>query len=121
MRHFGSLSVGIQMCFFGIADKVIGMRHSFLGYRRNGIRSDRGASFFYCNDRETKLFGTVGISIAAALFHNIGQLIALFLMSGSCSFVYYLSVLGISSVIMGTITGIISGVIIERMGHIGKA
>lgn len=67
---------------------------------------------------KTKLLGTVGISIAGALFHNIGQLIALFLMSGSFSFVYYLSVLGISSVITGTITGGISVIIIERIGHI---
>ena len=67
---------------------------------------------------KTRLLGTVGISIAGALFHNIGQLIALFLLSGSFSFIYYLSVLGIAAVITGTITGIISIIIIERIGHI---
>lgn len=67
---------------------------------------------------KTRLLGTVGISIAGALFHNIGQLIALFLLSGSFSFIYYLSVLGITAVITGTITGIISIIIIERIGHI---
>ena len=69
---------------------------------------------------KAKILGTVGISIAGALFHNIGQLLALFLMSGSFSFIYYLSVLGISSVITGTITGVISDIIIERTGHINK-
>ena len=65
-----------------------------------------------------ELLGVVGVSVAGAVFHNIGQLIALFVMSGSFSFVYYLSVLGIAAVITGAITGTISTVIIGRIAHL---
>ena len=67
-----------------------------------------------------ELLGVVGVSVAGAVFHNIGQLIALFIMSGSFSFIYYLSVLGIAAVITGTVTGIISTVILGRIGRFYK-
>ncbi len=70
--------------------------------------------------KKTGLLGVVGVSIAGAVFHNLGQLMALFFMSGSFSFIYYLSVLGIAAVITGTITGIISTVIMDRIGHFRK-
>ena len=68
--------------------------------------------------KKSDLLGVVGVSVAGAVFHNLGQLIALFIMSGSYSFVYYLSVLGIAAVITGTVTGIISTVIMDRIGRI---
>ena len=67
--------------------------------------------------KKYELLGVVGVSVAGAVFHNLGQLIALFIMSGSFSFVYYLSVLGIAAVITGTVTGIISVVILDRIGR----
>ena len=99
-----SLVCGIL--FWGIGGMVYGVTGALLSFIIMAI--------LY----KTEFLGTVGISIAGALFHNIGQLVALFLMSGSFSFVYYLSVLGIAAVITGTITGIISVIIIERIGHI---
>lgn len=70
--------------------------------------------------KKYELLGVVGVSVAGAVFHNIGQLIALFIMSGSFSFIYYLSVLGIAAVITGTVTGIISTVILGRIGSFYK-
>ncbi len=61
------------------------------------------------------LLGIVGVSILGAVFHNLGQLIALYVMSGSFSFLYYMAVLGISGVIMGTITGIVCEVVLKRI------
>jgi len=99
-----SLICGIL--FWGVGGMLYGVAGALLSFMV--------MAFVY----KTGLLGTVGISIAGALFHNIGQLIALFLLSGSFSFIYYLSVLGIAAVITGTITGIISIIIIERIGHI---
>ncbi len=64
------------------------------------------------------LFGILGVSIAGALGHNLGQLLALYIMSGSFSFLYYMAVLGISGCIMGTVTGIVSGIVIDRLKRI---
>ena len=64
--------------------------------------------------------GVVGVSVAGAVFHNIGQLVALFVMSGSFSFIYYLSVLGIAAVITGAVTGVISTIIMDRIGRFNK-
>lgn len=61
------------------------------------------------------LLGLVGVSIAGAISHNVGQLLALYIMSGSFSFIYYMAVLGISGVIMGTITGLVCYVVLERI------
>ena len=61
------------------------------------------------------LLGLIGVSIAGAVFHNLGQLIMLYVMSGSFSFIYYMAVLGISGVIMGTITGVLCSVVLKRI------
>ncbi len=61
------------------------------------------------------LLGILGVSILGAVFHNLGQLLALYIMSGSFSFIYYIAVLGISGVIMGTVTGLVCVIVIERI------
>lgn len=60
-------------------------------------------------------FSVVGVSAIGAVFHNLGQLLALFIFSGSFSFFYYISFLGLSALIMGTLTGIISKEVIKRL------
>lgn len=102
-------SIVCGILFWGVGGTLYGVAGAVLSFIIMALLEKKG------------FFGTVGISIAGALFHNIGQLIALFILSGSFSFVYYLSVLGISSVITGTITGVISGIIIERTRHIGRS
>jgi heptaprenyl diphosphate synthase len=92
--------------FWGIGGTVYGVAGAILSFAVMALI------------KKSKLLGVVGVSVAGAVFHNIGQLIALFIMSGSFSFVYYLSVLGIAAVITGAITGTISTVIIGRIAHL---
>lgn len=47
------------------------------------------------------------LSIAGAIFHNIGQLIAIYFILNNKYTVYYLPVLIVSGVVMGSITGIL--------------
>lgn len=66
-----------------------------------------------------RYFSMVGISIAGAAAHNIGQiLIASFLLRSS-AVLPYLSILLFSSIITGTLTGVASGKVIEHLGKIG--
>ena len=92
--------------FWGIGGTVYGVAGAILSFAVMALI------------KKSKLLGVIGVSVAGAVFHNIGQLIALFIMSGSFSFIYYLSVLGIAAVITGAITGTISTVIIGRIAHL---
>lgn len=47
------------------------------------------------------------LSIMGAVFHNIGQLIAITIILGNVYTIYYLPILIISGIIMGSITGIL--------------
>lgn len=60
-------------------------------------------------------FSMVGISAVGAVCHNLGQLLAFYIFSGSFSFFYYISFLGLSAIIMGTLTGFISKEVIGRL------
>lgn len=65
--------------------------------------------------KRTGVFSPIGVSAAGAVFHNFGQLTALYIFAGSFSVIYYMSVLGISGVLMGTLTGAISLTVIKRL------
>ncbi len=62
-----------------------------------------------------KLFSIYGVSVAGAMFHNIGQILAASVMLGSLHIFNYLPVLLLVSVFTGLITGFISDVIITRI------
>lgn len=70
--------------------------------------------------KRTKAFSVISVSVIGAVFHNIGQLTALRIFSGSFSFVYYLGILGIAAVVTGAVTGFISCIIIDRLNKIIK-
>lgn len=70
--------------------------------------------------KNSRIFGTVGVSVVGALFHNIGQLMTLFVLSGSFSFMYYMCVLGVSGVVMGVITGAITSVVLNNLNYFKK-
>jgi len=56
-----------------------------------------------------RLIGTVGIGICGALFHNIGQLSALFLlMDTNTTLLYQIPFMCVASVVFGGITGLIA-------------
>jgi heptaprenyl diphosphate synthase len=62
-----------------------------------------------------QLFSIKGVSIAGALFHNTGQIIAAFIILQSTVIFYYLPVLLISSLVTGFITGTIGSAVIHEI------
>ena len=70
--------------------------------------------------KRTGAFSPVGVSAVGAVFHNFGQLTALYIFTGSFSVVYYMSVLGLSGVFMGALTGAVSLTLIKRLAKLKK-
>ena len=56
----------------------------------------------------------VGVSVAGAVAHNIGQIIAAWLLIGNEKILLYLPVLVISGTLSGIAVGIASGILIKR-------
>lgn len=66
--------------------------------------------------RKSGFFGTVGVSVSGAVLHNLGQIgIACFILRTQ-ALVYYLPFLILSAVLSGVVIGIISAVLVERLG-----
>ncbi len=65
--------------------------------------------------KKIKCFSEVGVSVAGAIFHNLGQMLAFYFVLGSFSVFYYMGILGVFGVITGIITGIISKIVINRL------
>ena len=64
----------------------------------------------------TGRFSTTGVSIAGGVFHNIGQILVAMGVLETRSLIYYLPVLILSGLSAGVVIGILSGILIERMG-----
>ena len=60
-------------------------------------------------------FSTISVSIIGGILHNIGQIIAAILWTGTAQIAYYLPVLLISGTIAGTLIGMASGMIVKRL------
>ncbi|MBR1582476.1 MAG: Gx transporter family protein [Spirochaetales bacterium] len=66
--------------------------------------------------KKSGFFGTVGVSVSGAVLHNLGQIgIACFILKTQ-ALVYYLPFLILSAVLSGVVIGIISAVLVERLG-----
>lgn len=65
-----------------------------------------------------KYFSIIGISIAGAAFHNIGQIIAAIIILKTFDVIAYLGLLLIVSIIVGVIIGIIVTFLIEKLDKI---
>ncbi len=59
--------------------------------------------------KKSGIFSITGVSVAGAVSHNIGQLIAASVVIGNLSIFYYFPVLLIAGVVMGIIIGMLSG------------
>ena len=68
--------------------------------------------------KQTKLFGTVGISAAGGVFHNLGQICVAALLVNNIKLFYYFPVLILFGTISGIIIGYVSGLIIQRLEKI---
>lgn len=65
--------------------------------------------------KKIKCFSEIGVSVAGAIFHNLGQMLAYYFVLGSFSVFFYVGVLGFFGVLTGIVTGIISKIVINRL------
>ncbi len=67
--------------------------------------------------KKIKHFSTVGVSIAGAFFHNVGQLLAASLVIGTGAVVYYLPFLTLSAVATGLLIGLLGAYLLKRVKY----
>lgn len=60
-------------------------------------------------------FGIIAISVAGAVFHNIGQIMAAMLVLSTNAVLYYLPLLMIVAVVSGIIIGLLAGMLLKRV------
>lgn len=68
--------------------------------------------------KKSEKFSIVGVSVAGAVMHNIGQILMAMIILETNEIVYYLPVLAVSGIIAGVVIGIVSAVITERIKNI---
>lgn len=59
------------------------------------------------------VFSMLGVSMAGAIFHNVGQIVTAFLVMDNAAILYYLPVLCISGVLAGFAVGFLSHLVIK--------
>ncbi len=57
----------------------------------------------------------VGVSVAGAVFHNIGQILMAMLLLGTAELGYYLIILTVTGTLSGILVGIAGGIAVERV------
>ncbi len=67
--------------------------------------------------KRIKIFSAVGVSIAGAFFHNVGQLLAAAFVIGSKAVIYYLPFLTLSAVVTGLIIGFVAVYLLKRVRY----
>lgn len=65
--------------------------------------------------KKTEKFSVLGVSMAGAVFHNIGQLIMAAIVLESLSITYYLPALMISGIVTGLLIGIVANEMLKRV------
>ncbi len=65
--------------------------------------------------KKTGLFSVTGVSVCGGVFHNLGQILVAAVLISSLKIFAYFPVLIISGVISGTIIGIVSYLILQRL------
>lgn len=106
---FGTAVIKALVCgilFWGVSGMLYALAGSLLAFCAMALGKGSGR------------FGVVGVSVLGAVFHNVGQLIVLRLLSGSFSVVYYVSVLGVAACVTGTLTGIVAALILRRIKNL---
>lgn len=63
--------------------------------------------------KKTKLFSTVGVSIAGGVAHNLGQIIVAIFITSTIEIGYYMIFLCISGVLSGTLIGILGALVLK--------
>ena len=65
--------------------------------------------------KKTKRFGTVGISVAGGVMHNLGQLMVAAVILETSALAYYFPALLVSGCIAGCVIGIAGGEVVKRL------
>ncbi len=65
--------------------------------------------------KKTGKFGTIAVSIAGGIFHNIGQILVAMLILNTVSIAWYLLILWFSGIAAGAVIGIIGGILCKRL------
>ena len=66
--------------------------------------------------KRVDIFSVTGVSVVGGLAHNIGQLIAASFLIANFAVVYYLPVLLISGALTGVFIGVLSQIMLRRLG-----
>lgn len=69
--------------------------------------------------RKTTPLSMIGLSVASATFHNIGQIIALIFINRIWAMIYYLPVLLLTGIPTGILTGYIVMQVLDRLKRTG--
>ncbi len=67
--------------------------------------------------KRLKCFSPVGVSIAGAFFHNVGQLLSASFVIGSKAVIYYLPFLTLSAVATGLLIGLLASYLLKRVKY----
>lgn len=92
----------------------------FFGTALSFIYSAAGAVLSLCIMyilKKTDLFSKVGVSVAGAVFHNLGQVIVAIIIMQTKEIAYYLIPLTFSALISGTVIGISGGLLIKYLSR----
>lgn len=68
--------------------------------------------------KKTKKFSCTGVSVAGGVFHNIGQILVAMAVLETKALLYYLPILILSGLTAGIVIGILSGLLIRRLGPV---
>lgn len=65
--------------------------------------------------KKSALFSAVGVSVAGAVMHNVGQVLCAVIILGTAEIGYYLIFLSVSAVISGVLVGLVSALLIKKL------
>ena len=65
--------------------------------------------------KKTKVFSSIGISVAGGVLHNAGQIIAACIVMENAAISLYIIPLIISGTLAGVVIGIVAGMLVERI------
>ena len=68
--------------------------------------------------KKTGLFSSIAVSVTGGVLHNVGQIIAACLWTGTVQIAYYLPALLVSGVCAGIAIGFIAGFLLKRLENV---
>jgi heptaprenyl diphosphate synthase len=68
--------------------------------------------------KKLDVMSTVGVSVAGALAHNIGQILVAMILMQTSQIVWYLIVLSVTGVVSGIFVGLCGALVVKRLEKI---